>query len=67
MAMTLRLPEELNEAMKKQADAEHTSVHGLLIKAAAEYVARHSKRALIDDAVGKIKVDFADALRRLGE
>jgi len=67
MAMTLRLPDELNEAMKKQAEAEHMSVHGLVIKAAEEYLARQGKRGLIDDAVGKIKVDFADALRRLGE
>lgn len=67
MAMTLRLPDELNEALKRRADVEHTSVHGLVIKASEEYLARHGKQVLIDDAVDMIKVDFADALRRLGE
>lgn len=67
MAMNLRIPEKLNEDLKVQADTEHTSVHALLLKAAEEYVARRNKRARILDAVDRIKVDYADALRRLGE
>ena len=65
--MTLRVPEGLNDQLKAQAEVEHTSVHGLLIKAAEEYVTRRNKRVQILDAVEKIKVDYADALRRLGE
>lgn len=67
MAMTLRLPDKLNEDLKVQADTEHTSVHALLLKAAEEYLARHTKRVLIDEAMDWITVEYADALKRLGE
>jgi predicted transcriptional regulator len=67
MAMTLRLPEELDEKVKQQAKAERISAQTLLTKAAEEYVMRHSINAEIDDAMAEITVTFADALRRLGE
>jgi predicted transcriptional regulator len=67
MAMTLRLPEELDSKMKQQAKAENLSMQALIEKASQEYVARHSLHAEIDNAMAEIKVTFGDALRRLGE
>ena len=37
-------------------------MQNLLVKAADEYLARHTKRALIDQAMDRITVDYADAL-----
>lgn len=65
--MTLRLPDELNEQVKQQADVEHLSMQALVIKATREYVARHSLNTEIDEAVAEIRATFGDALRRLGE
>jgi predicted transcriptional regulator len=67
MAMTLRPPEELTNELKALAEQERTSLHALWIKAAEEYVARRRKNVLIDDAMDWITVEYADALRRLGE
>jgi predicted transcriptional regulator len=67
MAMNFRPNEELSERLREQAEAEHISVQILLVKAAEEYLARHTKRAMIDAAMDKITVEYADALRRLGE
>jgi predicted transcriptional regulator len=67
MAMTLRLPAELDAKVKQQAKIERISAQALLTKAAEEYVMRHGLNADIDDAMAEITVTFADALRRLGE
>ena len=67
MAMNLRLTDELSERLREQAATEHISVQVLLTKAAEEYLARHTKRALIDSAMDDVMANFGDALRRLGE
>lgn len=67
MAMTLRLPEQLDEQVKKQARAEGISAQTLLERAAQEYLARHVMNKEIDEGMAEIKAVFGDALRRLGE
>jgi len=67
MAMNFRPADDLSERLREQAAAEHTSVQNLLTKAAEEYLARHTKRTLIDSAMDEVMVSFGDALRRLGE
>jgi predicted transcriptional regulator len=67
MAMTLRLPDDLDSDLKKQAEREEISVHALIVKATREYVDRHSKQQAVTEAVDRIKTQYADALRRLGE
>lgn len=67
MAMSFRPNEDLAERLRHQADAEQVSVQTLLVNAAEEYLARHTKKALISRAVVRVQNDFADALRRLGE
>lgn len=67
MAMNFRPSDELARGLKQQADREHTSVQTVLVKAAEEYLMRKDKKTLIREQVEKIKVEFDDALRRLGE
>jgi predicted transcriptional regulator len=67
MAMNFRPSDELSARLREQAAAEQTSVQGLLVKAAEEYLARHTKKAMIEREVTLVKDNFADALRRLGE
>jgi hypothetical protein len=67
MAMNYRPTEQLSERLREQAATERISVQNLLTKAAEEYLARHTKRALIDTAMDEVMVSFGDALRRLGE
>ncbi len=65
--MTLRLPESLSEEARKRAQDENTSVHSLVVKAVQQYVDRGTRREDLQDAVTKIKAEFGEALRRLGE
>jgi predicted transcriptional regulator len=67
MAMNFRPSDDLADRLRKQAAAEHTSVQSLLTKAVEEYLARHTKKAMIAREVDLVKSNFADALRRLGE
>jgi len=67
MAMNFRPTDELSERLREQAATERISVQNLLTKAVEEYLARHTKRALIDNAMDEVMVSFGDALRRLGE
>lgn len=67
MAMTFRPSEELSVRLRAQADTEHTSVQGLLVKAVEEYLDRHAKNVLIDEALALIMVQSGEALKRLGE
>lgn len=65
--MNFRPSEELSLRLREQADREHVSVQTLLVKVAEEYLMRKDKKTLIREQVEKIKVEFDDALRRLGE
>lgn len=67
MAMTLRLPDDLAERVRKQAEGEHISMQNLVVKATEEYVDRRSINGEIDAAMDKIKSRYGDVLRRLGE
>jgi len=67
MAMNFRPSDELADKLKVQAEAEHTSVQNLLVKAAEEYLARHTRKAMLREGLEHINRDFGDALRRLGQ
>lgn len=67
MAMNFRPTEDLNNRLQAQARSENVSVQTLLVKAAEEYLARHTKKAMLQREVALVKTNFADALQRLGE
>jgi predicted transcriptional regulator len=67
MAMLLRLSDDQTAALRARADAEHTSMQHIALRAVAEYIERHSREDLVCELTERIKIDYADALRRLGD
>ena len=67
MAMTLRLTDEEQEALRSRADAEGISMQEAARKAVRQFVARGQHRDRVGIATRLILDKHADALRRLGE
>lgn len=65
MAMTVRLPDELDARLEQIARERHTSKHAVLIEATARYVASETKTALVLAAVDDVTEQYAEALERL--
>lgn len=67
MAMTLRIPEELDRQLEEIAAAEHVSKHALLLQAAQQIVERRDRRAQIAGAVDFVLSHDAALLERLAD
>ena len=67
MAMTLRLTEEEQDALRARAALDGTSMQEAVRRAVREYVARAEHRDRVAGAADAIMERHADALRRLGE
>jgi predicted transcriptional regulator len=67
MAMTLRLPEDLNAQLSSLAEDRHVSKHALLLQAAELLVSRENRRAEISAGLDRILTTDADLLKRLAE
>jgi hypothetical protein len=67
MAMTLRLTDSEQHALRERADAEGISMQDAARRAVREYVARGQHRDRVTVAATLIMDRHADALRRLGE
>lgn len=65
MAMTLRLPEELDAKLEAIARARHTSKHAVLIEAAERFTATESKTTRVLAAIDEIGEHYSDAIKRL--
>lgn len=65
MAMTLRLPEELDKKLEALAAARHVSKHALLVQAAEDIVARSGRREDLLGAIDFVRTHDADLLQRL--
>ncbi|MGD9606261.1 MAG: ribbon-helix-helix protein, CopG family [Leucobacter sp.] len=65
MAMTVRLPAELDEKLEQIAAARHTSKHAVLIEAANRFVTDEFKTAMVLAAVDRVTDQYADAIQRL--
>lgn len=65
MAMTLRIPEELDAQLEALAAAQHTSKHALLLQAAEAMVARGSRRGEMLGAIDFVRTHDAELLVRL--
>lgn len=65
MAMTVRLPAELDEKLEQIAAARHTSKHAVLIEAANRFVTDEFKTAMVLAAVDRVTDQYADAIKRL--
>lgn len=67
MAMTLRLTDTEQEALRERAEAEGISMQDAARRAVREFVTRGQHRDRVGDAATRIMDKHADALRRLGE
>jgi plasmid stability protein len=67
MAMTLRLTEEEQDALRTRAALDGTSMQEAARRAVREYVAKADHRDRVATAAELIMQRHADALRRLGE
>lgn len=67
MAMTLRLTDAEQEALRQRADAEGISMQEAARRAVREFVSRSEHRDRVAHAAHLIVDTHGDALRRLGE
>jgi predicted transcriptional regulator len=67
MAMTLRLTDNEQTALRERADAEGISMQEAARRAVREFVARGQHRDRVSTAATLILNKHDDALRRLGE
>ena len=66
MAMTLRLTEDEQTALRERAEAEGISMQEAARRAVRDYVARSHHRARVAAAATRVMDKHADALERLG-
>ena len=67
MAMTLRLTDTEQEALKARAEAEGISMQDAARRAVREFVIRGEHRDRVGQAARLVMDAHSDALRRLGE
>jgi predicted transcriptional regulator len=67
MAMTLRLTDNEQDALRERAEAEGISMQEAARRAVREFVARGEHRDRVSSAAALVMDRQADALRRLGE
>jgi hypothetical protein len=67
MAMTLRLTEAEQTALRERAEAEGISMQEAARRAVREFITRGRHRDRVGTAAALITSAHADALRRLGE
>lgn len=65
MAMTVRLPAELDEKLEQIAAARHTSKHAVLIEAANRFVTDEFKTAMVLALTDEAAEDWAELFERL--
>jgi predicted transcriptional regulator len=65
MAMTVRLPADLDARLETLAATRHVSKHALLIEATERFMNSSDKTERVLSAVEEIGREYADALRRL--
>lgn len=65
MAMTVRLPEELDAQLEELASRRHTSKHALIVEATAQLVSSESGVERATRTAMGIRTRYADLLRRL--
>jgi predicted transcriptional regulator len=72
MAMNLRLRDDLNEALRREAEAEGVSMHALVVRAIEEHLARSAhpgtvRRTAVEQGMGRATADVAGRLGGLSE
>lgn len=67
MAMTLRLSDDEDDALRRLAALENRSMQDVAREAVRDYIERASKRALLDRVLDSELPRYAEALERLDQ
>ncbi|MGI8793118.1 MAG: DUF6290 family protein [Acidimicrobiales bacterium] len=67
MAMTLRLTEQEQAALRDRAAFEGISMQEAARRAVREYISRAEHRGRVAEAADRVSTAHADALKRLGQ
>jgi predicted transcriptional regulator len=65
MAMTLRLPAELDRKLEELAEVQHSSKQAVVLRALEDHVARETRRAQVIESLDETSRDYADLITRL--
>lgn len=65
MAMTVRIPEELDAKLEAIARARHTSKHAVIIEAAERFASTETKTSRVLTLADEIIDRYADVMKRL--
>ena len=65
MAMTVRLPQQIDSALEAIARQRHTSKHALLVEAADRFARQESRTERVLASVDETTSDYAELLKRL--
>lgn len=66
MAMTLRLTDDEQAALRERAAVDEVSMQDAARRAVRDYVVRGAHRDRVSEAAGRVMEVHADALERLG-
>ncbi|MEH0108213.1 ribbon-helix-helix protein, CopG family [Tersicoccus sp. MR15.9] len=67
MAMTLRLPDNLNRALDDIANAEHTPKSALVAEAVRQFIDRRAREARIEEGFAFALTHDREAIDRLAD
>lgn len=67
MAMTLRLTEDEQTALRQRAEREGSSMQDVARRAVRDYIVKGEHRDRVAAAAERVKMAHAEALERLGE
>lgn len=65
MALTVRIPEELDRQLEELAAAQHVSKHALILQGASLVLERYSRREEIESGLQFVLSHDAELLQRL--
>jgi plasmid stability protein len=67
VVITLRLPDDESEALRRRSELEGRSMQDVAREAVREYVETHSRVELLDQVLDQELPRYVEALARLGE
>jgi predicted transcriptional regulator len=65
MAMNLRLHDDLNEALRQQAETEGVSMHAIAIRALEEYLQRSAHQTMVRKTAAEQAAKWRELMERL--
>lgn len=65
MAMTLRLPAELDRKLDELAEVQHSSKQAVVLRALEDHVAREMRRGQVIESLDETSRDYAALITRL--